>query len=145
MKTSDRQSWLRAMLIASILYIVIGIIFPLFSKSSATNSLPNIWRVISFLVSAVVFGIHIGYEHSRLNKTPLIIAFHTALAVAIGTIALAVFAYIRVLLASSNSHSTILIAILIWPIVTGILSFLVALVAAVIITRIKNKSTMKNT
>jgi hypothetical protein len=111
MKISDRKPWLRVMLIASILYIMIGIIFPLFSKSFSPNGLPNIWRVISFLVSAVVFGIHIGYEHSRLNNSPLIIAFHTSLAVAIGTIALAVFAYIRALLAGPNSNSTILIAV----------------------------------
>ncbi len=132
------------MVLSGILYILIGIIFPLFSKSFSPSDSPNIWRVISFLVSAIVFGIHIGYEYSRLNDTPFIIALHTSLAVALGTIALAGFAYIQALSSSPGNQSSRLIAILIWPIITGVLSFLVALVIAAGLTQIKHKSTIKN-
>ncbi len=143
MKASGKQSWLKVMILSSTLYLLIGIIFPLFSKSLSPREIPNLWRLLSFLTSAFVYGIHIGYEHSRLHNTPLQIAFHTSLAVALGAIVLAGFINIEALWANPGNHNSLLTAIFLWPLITGVPAFIVAVIIAIGIAKIKNKTNIK--
>ncbi|MCU0342554.1 MAG: hypothetical protein MUF28_01890 [Ignavibacterium sp.] len=67
-------------------------------------------------------------------------AINTSCAVALGTFALSVLANINVMVDSSSNNNSMLLALLIWPIITGSLSFLVAFIISKIIISIRSKS-----
>jgi len=86
------------------------------------------WRLAAWLVSAGAFTAHIWHEHRRLQTSPQTTAFHTSVAVALGAFGLAVGASIHSLTASSPQHFPA-IMLLIWPVVTAVPAFVVALTA----------------
>jgi hypothetical protein len=66
--------------------LCLRVAFATFASWSASDSMRETWNRLGFLVSAIAFALHIGYEHFRLRTTPLITAFHVSLAVAIGAL-----------------------------------------------------------
>jgi hypothetical protein len=119
-----------ALLVGAFYCVVAGIAFGAFAAWSSSNRMVVAWRVASFVVSLVAFAIHIGYEHFRLRNRPLRNASHTSLAVALGAFLLAVAANIHAIGVASASHRLLAAALVIWPVMTGIPAFLVALIAA---------------
>jgi hypothetical protein len=130
MDASDRQRWLRMVVLTGVLYAVIGITSSTLAGWSASDQMRGAWRLLAFLTSGVVFAIHIGYEHFRLGNSSLITASHAAMAVAVGAFGLAVAANIHDLGAASGYRPRMLIAFVAWPLLTAVPAFLVALVAA---------------
>jgi len=94
------------------------------------------WRLAAWLVSAGAFAAHIWHEQGRLQTSPQTAAFHTSVAVALGAFGLAVGASIHALTASSSRHFPALM-LLIWPVVTGVPAFVVALTAAAGLARLR--------
>ena len=125
MSESSRQPWLRAMLIVGVVYAFVGIVFAM------PASHVEVWRLAAWVVSAVAYGAHISYERFRLRNAPRLAALHVALAVALGAFGLAVGANIHSLsVGSANEHRRLLLLALgLWPIITALPEFLVALVA----------------
>ena len=111
-------------------YGTIGIGFGAFAARSTSHRTVVSWNVASFVVSAVVFAIHIGYEHFGLRDRPLLVALHTSLAVALGAFLLAVSANIHSFRAAKSNHRLLAVALVIWPLMTGIPAFVVALIVA---------------
>jgi hypothetical protein len=114
-----------------VLYCTIGITFSAFAARSSSHRMAVAWNFASFGVSLVVFAIHIGYEHFRIGNRPLIVALHTSLAVALGGLLLALAANIHAIRVASANHRLLAIALIVWPLMTGIPAFVVALIAAV--------------
>ena len=85
--------------------------------------------VLAFLVSAIVFAIHVGYEYF-LGDSPRSTALNAAGAVAVGAFALAVTANIHGRLVGSNHQRLLVFALVAWPALTAVPAFVVALVAA---------------
>ena len=125
-----RRLWLRAVLLTGVFYCTIGIAFGAFAAWSSSNRMVVAWRVASFVISLVAFAIHIGYEHFSLGNRPLIVALHASLAVALGGFLLALAANINSIRVANSNHGLLAIALIIWPVMTGIPAFLVALIAA---------------
>ena len=130
MDESGRQRWLRTVILLGVLYAVIGFAFGTFAGWSASDQMRGAWRLLAFLTSGVVFAVHIGYEHYRLNTSPLMTASHAAMAVAVGAFALALAANIHDLRSASGYRPRMLIALAAWPLLTAVPAFVVALVAA---------------
>ena len=95
------------------------------------------WRWAAWVVSAAGFAAHIAYERFRLKNAPCSAALHVASAVALGTFGLAVSANIH----SASTGQTdqhrqlLLLALVIWPVITALPAFLVAWVANVVLAR----------
>lgn len=89
------------------------------------------WRWAAWLVSGILFAAHVAYQRFVLRNSPGRGATHVALAVAIGAFGLAVGALVHALVAgSSTAHRRlVLIALVVWPMITAVPAFLVALVA----------------
>jgi hypothetical protein len=89
------------------------------------------------MVSAIGYAGHIVYERFRLRNSPGWAALHVALAVALGAFGLAVGANIHSLsIESSTQHrQLLLLALGIWPVMTALPAFLVALVINVVLAR----------
>lgn len=112
------------------LYCTFGIAFGAFAAWSSSQRMVVAWRVASFVVSLVAFAIHIGYEHFSLGNRPPIVALHAALAVALGGFLLALAANINSIRVANSNHGLLAIALVVWPVMTGIPAFVIALIAA---------------
>src|SRR4030095_355693 len=131
MDSSVRQSWFGVALLG-VVYFVIGIAFGELVNLAASAHARFIWNLSSLLTSVIVFALHIGYEYFRLHNAPRTVATRVALAVAFGAFALAVAANIHGFRVGSRSTQQRLLAfaLVIWPAMTGIPAFLVALIAS---------------
>jgi hypothetical protein len=120
---SPRKSWVRAVVLFGIGYALVGIVF------AVPTTHVHAWRLAAWAVSAVGYAAHIWYERFRLQNSPGVAALHVALAVALGAFGLAVGANIHSLsTVSANQHRQLLLLSLgIWPVITALPAFLVAL------------------
>jgi hypothetical protein len=134
MDASRRQPWIRAALLVGVTYFVIGRVF------AVPSGYPRLWRLAAWLLSGVVYATHIWYEYFRLRNSTRSTALHVALAVAIGAIALALAAMTRSLSTTSVIRPVWLLALVLWPAVTAIPAFLVALVAAAVLSRLQQRA-----
>lgn len=116
-------------LLVGAVYFLIGKLFALPGEHA------HAWRIAAWLVSAVVYAAHIGFEHFRLRNSPRVTAAHVALAVAIGAMALAFAGMIHSLSRSSTIRPVWFLALVIWPVATALPAFLGALVAAAVLPR----------
>lgn len=130
MHASRDQRWIRAALVIGVAYFLIGRVFAV----PANNV--RAWRLAAWLVSGVAYAAHIGHEHFRLRNAPRVVALHAAAAVAIGAIALAVAGMIHSLSTTAAIRPAWLLALVVWPAVTAVPAFLVALVAAAVLARL---------
>lgn len=122
--------WIRATLLAGLAYLLIGRLFPQPAEHREA------WRLAAWLVSGVVYGAHIWYEHSRLRNAPLTTAVHVAAGVALGGFALAVAAIIHSFSTPAGFRTSWVLALVLWPALTGIPAFVGALVAATLLRRL---------
>lgn len=134
MNKADRR-WFWAVLFLGALYFVAGIVFAALAKSAASDDMRVAWRLAAWVISAVGFGAHIRYEDVRLHSPARTTALNAALAVALGAFALAVSASLH---ARATLHHFPVIALAIWPVITALPAFVVAFVAAVLLSRVQH-------
>ena len=139
MTTSGRLRWLRAVILLGVVYLVAGITFAPLANRAASNQMRVAWRLAAWVISAAAFAAHIAYEHVRQRNSPGTTALHASLAVALGAFALAVAANVHAQAASSHPHSRAL-ALVIWPVVTALPAFGVALASAAALARARRSA-----
>lgn len=125
------RRWVFAVVAVGLAYAFVGIVF------AVPAGHPKVWRLAAWGVSAVTYGAHICYERFRLGNSPASAAVHIAMAVALGAFGLAAGANIHSLgVASTNEHRRLLLLALgLWPILTAVPAFLVALGGGWILAR----------
>jgi len=104
----------------------------------ATGSIAQVrgWRLAAWGLSAVNFAAHIGFEQRRLRSTPARTALYAAVAVAIGAFGLALAAFVRTVVTGTGKPASLALAMALWPIITAVPAYGVALVAAAVMNRI---------
>ena len=127
---SSRQRWLSAVILVGLLYLAVGITSAALAGAAASDQMRFFWRLSAFIISALVFAVHIAYEHFRLRNTARPTAWHASLAVAFGAFALALVANIHDLGSASGYRPRMLIALVAWPLLTAVPALIVALVVA---------------
>ena len=135
MNSTEKYRWFSAVIVVGLLYVLVGTVFPNPPVSDPTQF---IWRLAAWIISAVTFGVHFWYEHFRLRNSPRRTALHTSMAVALGAFGLAVAANIHSLQTGAGNRQLLALALVIWPIMTGMPAFVVALVAAFGLARIRS-------
>ena len=132
MDEARRQQWARVVVLVGVMYALIGVVF----AWPATHV--RVWRLAAWLVSAAAYAAHIGYERFGLRNAPRRAAWHVALAVALGAFGLAVAATIHsVSVVSTSQHRRLLlVALVVWPIMTGLPAFLAGLGASEVLARL---------
>jgi hypothetical protein len=125
----SRRAWVRAALSAGVLYLIIGRGFAV-----PTDNV-RVWRLAAWVLSAAVYTMHIWYEHFRLRSGRRSTALHVALAVAIGGFGLAVAGMIRSMTAATGFRPRWFLAVVVWPIVTAVPAYVVALLVAAMLAR----------
>jgi uncharacterized membrane protein YhaH (DUF805 family) len=126
MDHSGRQRWLSTVILVGVLYFAVGITSAALARAVASNQMRSFWRLSAFVISAVVFGAHIAYEHFRLRNRARPTAWHASVAVALGSFALALAANIHDWGSASGYRPRMLIALVAWPLLTAVPAFIVA-------------------
>ena len=134
MNESRHQRWIRAALLVGVGYFIIGRVFAV-----PTGNL-RLWRLAAWMLSGLAYAAHILYEHFRLRNSTRSTALHAALAVAIGAIALALAGMMHSMSTTSAIRPAWLLALVLWPAVTAVPAFLVALVAAAVLSRLQQRA-----
>ena len=129
MNGSARLGWLPAVLLVGVVYLVVGLASSSLAGQAASHQMRVAWRLTAWMISAAAFAAHIAYEQLWLRSSPRTTASHASWAVALGAFGLAVAASIHARAVSSYQHSYAL-ALLLWPVLTAVPAFLVALAAA---------------
>jgi hypothetical protein len=121
-------------------YPVAGIAFAALAGHSVSHAMLVTWRLAAWLVCAAAFAAHLGYELFRLRSPSLRAALHVAAAVALGAFFLAVWVNIQHRGDSSHQSPLAPWALVLFPLVTGVPAFVVALVAAAGLARMRRRS-----
>src|SRR4051794_40917445 len=123
--------WFLRALLAGTLYLIIGVGF-------APLAVPSVffWRLAAWIVSAVVYAGHIGYEHFRMRSSPHSTALHVAFGTATGAFGLATAANLHSFVTATGNTRLLRIALLVWPLITGFPAYMVALVLAAVLSRV---------
>jgi hypothetical protein len=134
MSAPNQQPWFGTVILIGVLYCVVGIVFALPSNQV------RMWRLAAWVISAAVYAAHIGYEHFTLRNVSRSTALHVAIAVGIGGFALAVAATVHSLLVPPNYQRwRFVLALVVWPVITALPAFLVALAVAALLARLPMK------
>ena len=134
MMASATHRWLLPAILFGSVYLVVGVWFPNPSVPSATQFL---WRLGAWVICAVAFGMHIGLEHGRFRSSPLGTALHASSSVAVGACGLAIAANVHAFNTGTGNPRLLRLALVIWPVVTGVPAFVVAWVAAAGLARVR--------
>ena len=116
----------RAVILLGGVYFAIGLAFGAMAGWVSSSQMRVTWRLLAWLISAVAFGAHIGYEHFRLRSPRVTTAFHAALAVALGTFLLAAASMIHGQASGASHQSRRALALVLWPILAAVPAFIVA-------------------
>jgi hypothetical protein len=134
MNATGHMRWVRAVLLVGILYLAAGLGFGALARSAGSNQIRVAWRLAAWVISAAAFAAHIVYEQVRLRSSSRTTALHAALAAGLGAFGLAVAARLH---AQATQHHFPGIAIAIWPVMTALPAFVVALAAAAVLARVR--------
>ena len=129
-----KYRWLRIVIPFAVVYLVVGALFP---NPPASDPTLFIWRLASWLICGLAFAVHIGLELFRLRNSPFNTGLHAAASVALGAFALAGAANIHALTAGTGNQRLLTLALVIWPIITGLPAFVVAWAAAAVLARVR--------
>jgi hypothetical protein len=136
-KKPANQRWLPIALLVAIVYPAVGIGFAALDNLSGPAPIRT-WRLAAWFVSAAAFGAHLAYEHLRLRSSPLRAALHASSAVAVGAFVLAVWVNVRIYWVGSGEESPLApLALVLFPMVTGVPAFVVALATVAILVRLR--------
>jgi hypothetical protein len=136
-----RTAAARAVLFLGLVYFVVGILFGELAGVAASHRMRVAWRGAAWVVSAVAFGAHIAYEQLRLRSSPRATAFHASSAAALGAFGLAVAANVHAYAVSAREHALMrALSLVIWPVITMLPAFVVALVLAVLLARARRRA-----
>jgi hypothetical protein len=131
--TSPRSRGARAVVLFGVLYLAVGMGFP---NPAVAGTTQFAWRLAAWLTSAAVFAAHIVLEHSRLRSAPRRTAVHAAAAVALGALGLAAAANVHAISTRTGNQRLLALALVLWPLMTGVPAFVAALGAAAVLTRL---------
>jgi hypothetical protein len=136
MNSTPKYSWMIIVAFTAILYVFAGLVFGALAHSAASKESPAFWRLSAWFVSAFVFSVQIWYEHFRLRSAVTSTAIHASVAAAIGAFALAVAARIHATTSGLGNQQLFSLALILWPVLTAIPAFLVAMILASVLEKI---------
>jgi len=140
MGAPNRKSWISAAILVGVVYFGVGFVFAALANPAVSLEARFTWRLAAWVVSGAAYAAHIGYEHFRLSNSPRATALHAAMAVALGAFLLAVNATMHAAMVPSHApYRRYSLALVVWPIVTAVPAFLVALALAALLTRFPKK------
>ncbi len=122
------RPWLGVAVLVGVSYYLVGTLFALPAAHV------QVWRLGAWAVSGLLYAAQLAFEHLGRHASARAAAFHAALAVAIGAFALAVGGAVHSWLATATIRPVWFLALVLWPLITAVPAFLVALAAGLVVT-----------
>ena len=132
MQAQDRR-WRASAVFVGALYSAFGIAASTVGAAPVPVGLVARWA--AFLLSGAVFVAHVAHESLRLRSTTLRAAWHAAVAAALGGFGLALSANVHELASPSDYRPRMFIALVAWPLLTGVPAYVGALLLAAMLGR----------
>lgn len=123
----------------AVTYVVIGIATVALATSAASVQVRTTWRAAAWGASLLVFGVQIAVERIRFVHATLRTALHASAAVALAALVLAAAGPVRSHWGTATQQRA-LIALVVWPALTGLLSFVVAFGAGAALGRVLGRA-----
>lgn len=127
-------------ILAAFAYVVIGVGAAALAGAAASKPGTTAWRLTAWVLSIVVFGIHLGDSCLRRRVPLRRSAFQVAVAVALGAFVLAAVGPVRAHWSSNDTARVALLSLVAWPVLTGLPAFAAALVGGYLIERTARRS-----
>lgn len=128
-----RGGRLLPVLLAAAAYLVSGLVLAALANRGGPGPVQRAWRLAAWLVSVAIYATQIRDSHARLKSPPATNALDAALAAALGAFGFAVAAWLHD--RTLPGPNRIRIALIVWPVMTGIPAFVVAWFAATLLAR----------
>jgi len=135
-----RQYPIRRVASFGLVYLGLGVGSAIISNDLESAFVQASIRVGIFLVAAAVFYYHCRVELARSAERLLASALITSGAMAFGTFLLAAYAVTMAWRDSSHLPTSLLSALLIWPVATSLPAFLAALVLGSVLVRFRRRT-----
>jgi hypothetical protein len=132
------QAWKRVILVG-LIYLALGVISAVVSNPLRSEFLQAAIRISIFLVALAVYYYSLRLEMNRFDSGIKKSALLTSSAVAVGTFLLAVYAIGMEWWETSGVRNSLLTALIIWPVATGIPAFLMALLLGYVTVRVRKR------
>jgi hypothetical protein len=124
----------RAVLLLGIFYCAVGLLFGMLAGQAGSSEMRIVWRRAAWVVSAIAFGAHLVYDQVGLRGAARVTALRVSSAAALGAFGLAVAANVHARSVAPDQRSPILLlSLAIWPVMTAVPAFVVALVSAMLL------------
>ena len=117
--------WVPGALVAALMYPAIGVGFAFLDAPFGVR----FWRLAAWVASAAVLVAHVIYEQRR-HSPPLRTAWHVSFAVALGALVLAVWVLAFGYVIGARRSSLAPFALLLFPLLSGVPAFVIALLLA---------------
>jgi len=127
-------------LLLVVMYLLVGVAFGELASWSTTEAMRVTWRRLAWLISAVAFAAHLGYEQFSLESSARTTETHVSLAAAGGACALAAAANVHEWGVAASYRRSLAIALVAWPLLTVIPAFVVAWVTTSTLHRFRRRS-----
>lgn len=119
---------------AALAYLVIGVVTAYLAGVATSIPVRTAWRLIAWGLSLVVFVVHLLRERRRAPGTAFTAALRSAAGVALGAFAVAAAGPMRAHWGQADQWRAAL-ALVLWPLLTGVPAFLAALAGGALILR----------
>jgi hypothetical protein len=130
----------RTVLLLGVFYCAVGVLFGILAGQAASAEKLIGWRRAAWVVSAIAFGLHLLYDRVRLRGSPRLTALRVSSAAALGAFGLAVAANVHAQsVAPDQRPPNLLLSLALWPAITGVPAFVVALVSAMLLDRARRQ------
>jgi hypothetical protein len=129
------RQWIARVLLVALVYLIAGLAFGALAGNAVSHQMVVTWRLGAWLLSAIAFATHILFDLFRARFTPSATAFHAAIGAALGSLGLAAAATIHAHLSATAHRFPALLALITWPLLTGLPAFVVAFVVASVLVR----------
>jgi len=116
--------------------VVIGVLTTTLSRSATSPAVGGRWRFAAWSVSVAIFAAHILISRRQPRRSVRQSAGQVAVAVAAATCVLALAGPVRKYWGEPHAARVALLSVALWPVLTGIPSFVVALVAGRVLDRV---------
>lgn len=134
MTTHPRAAARRFAILAGLAYVVVGVVTAELAGAAGSARGRTAWRLAAWLLSLAVFIGHIMYDRGG-ERSAGRTALHVAAAVALGAFGLALAGPVRSHWGAADFSRAVVLSVVVWPILTGIPAFVVALAAASLLRR----------
>lgn len=122
---------------AVLAYVATGLLTAEVANAAATSQGRTGWRLAAWLLSGLIFVVHVAVERVHAGHDVRRAARHAACAVAIAAFIIAAVGPVRSHWGAQNFWRVVALSLLLWPLLTGLPAWLAALVVGQIVGRVR--------